>query len=89
MSKSIALKISVLMADHLEVIKGAKIDFHYEEEKQLFIASSEKLSFGIAKTMIEGNAEDLQSLGKDFSGIVVKNDPVTRIMIVKIKKGKV
>lgn len=78
------MRITVLMADRYEITKGAKIDFCFDKESQMYIASSEGRTFGIAKTMIHGEKEDMESLGTVFSGVVLKNEPLKKLMEVMV-----
>lgn len=78
------------MADRYEISKGAKIDFCFDKESQIYIASCEGQTFGIAKTMMHGDKEDMESLGEAFSGVVLKNEPMKKLMEVMVaaEKGK-
>lgn len=83
-----AMKLHVLMAGEYDVVRGARIDFHFDEEKQIYIASSEGRSFGIASEMLSGDKEDLLRMGADFSGIVLKTDFEQHLMEVKVFEKK-
>lgn len=82
------MKLHVLMAGDYDIAGGARIDFHLDEEKQIYIASCEGKSFGIAKTVLSGEKEDLEGLGKDFSGIVLGTDIAQHLLEVKIVTGR-
>lgn len=77
------------MADRYEISKGSKIDFCLEKEKQMYIASCEGQTFGIAKTMMHGEKEDMEGLGVSFSGVVLKIEPMKKLMevIVAAERG--
>lgn len=78
------MKITVLMADRYEITKGAKIDFSFDKERQMYIASCKGRTFGVAKTMLHGEKEDMESLGTAFSGVVLKNEPMKKLMEVMV-----
>lgn len=78
------MKLHVLMAGKYDVVKGARIDFHFDEQKLIYIASCEGRSFGIASEMVSGDKEDLLRMGPDFGGIVMKTDFKRLLMEVKI-----
>lgn len=68
------LKLFVLMAGKYDIAEGAKIGFHLDVEKNLYIASCDRKDFGIVKCIKDGSKEDLQMLGTDFDGIVLHMD---------------
>lgn len=68
------LKLFVLMAGKYDIVKGAKIRFHLNAEKNLYIASCDQKDFGIVKFIKGGCKKDLQALGMEFGGIVLHTD---------------
>lgn len=84
----VTMKLWVLMAGQYDIVKGARIAFHLDEEKGLYMASCEGRTFGIAKSMMEGDSEDLWRLGNDFSGVVLHVDHEKRLMEVKVAARK-
>ena len=51
------MKLQVLMAGSYDISEGKKIDFQFDEQKEIYIASCEKAAFGILKTLICGTKE--------------------------------
>lgn len=78
------VKFHVLMAGNYDIARGAKIDFHFETEKLIYIASCEGKSFGIANEMLGGEKEDLERLGASFSGVALNVDHNQHLMEVKV-----
>lgn len=78
------VKLHVLMAGNYDITRGAKIDFHFEADKLIYIASCEGKSFGIANKMLNGEKEDLERLGANFSGVALKIDHNLHLMEVKV-----
>lgn len=74
------------MADRYEIAEGSKIDFHLQGD--IYMASCDGMTFGVAKTMVDGNQEDLDRLGSDFSGVVIRSDSLWRLLEVKVKIQK-
>ncbi len=68
------LKLFVLMAGKYDIVKGAKIGFHLNVEKNLYIASCDQKDFGIVKFIKDGCKKDLQMLGTEFCGTVLRTD---------------
>lgn len=82
------IRLHVLMAGEYDVVRGARIDFNFDEDKQIYIASCEGKSFGVANELLSGDKEDLLGMGSDFGGIVLKIDFEQHLMEVKVlKKG--
>ena len=48
------MKLFVLMAGRYDIAKGAKIHFHLDQEKNLYIASCDQKDFGIVKFIKDG-----------------------------------
>ena len=69
------MKLLVMMAGRYDIVKGAKIRFYLDVEKNLYIASCGRKDFGVVKSINGGSREDLRMLGTDFGGIVVRTDP--------------
>lgn len=68
------IKLFVLMAGRYDIVKGAKIRFHLDVEKHLYIASCGQKDFGVVKFIKDGNKNDLQVLGTEFDGVVLHTD---------------
>lgn len=68
------LKLFVLMAGKYDIVKGAWVRFHLNAEKNLYIASCDQKDFGIVKFIKDGCKKDLQMLGTEFGGIVLRTD---------------
>ena len=83
-----AMKIVVLMAGQYEIPQGARIDFHFDREKDIYVAACERKAFGIAKMVQEGEKCDLENLGTDFSGIALEINLPKRLLVAKIARGK-
>lgn len=79
-----AMKLQVLMAGSYNISKGKKIDFQFDEQKEIYIASCEKAAFGILKTLLYGTKAQLTQMGNSFSGTAVKVMPEAHYMIVKV-----
>lgn len=79
-----AMKLQVLMAGSYDISEGKKIDFQFDEQKEIYIASCEKAAFGILKTLICGTKEHLTQMGNSFSGTAVKVMPEAHYMVVKV-----
>lgn len=79
-----AMKLQVLMAGSYNISKGKKIDFQFDEQKKIYIASCEKAAFGILKTLLYGTKAQLTQMGNSFSGTAVKVMPEAHYMIVKV-----
>lgn len=78
------MKLQVLMAGSYDILEGKKIDFQFDEQKGIYIASCEKAAFGILKTLICGTKAQLKQMGNSFSGTAVKVMPEAHYMIVKV-----
>lgn len=78
------IKLRVLMAGNYNIARGSKIDFHFHDEKLIYLASCEGKSFGIASEMLNGKKEDLDQLGSDFSGVALKINDKQHLMEVKV-----
>lgn len=72
------------MAGSYNISKGKKIDFQFDEQKEIYIASCEKAAFGILKTLLYGTKAQLTQMGNSFSGTAVKVMPEAHYMIVKV-----
>ena len=79
------MKLLVLMAGRYDIVKGAKIRFYLDAEKNLYIASCDRKDFGIVKFLKDGSKKDLQVLGTEFSGIVLHTDLDQYLMEVLVK----
>lgn len=79
------MKLLVLMAGRYDIVKGAKIRFYLDAEKNLYIASCDRKDFGIVKFLKDGSKKDLQVLGTEFSGIVLYTDLDQYLMEVLVK----
>lgn len=79
------MKLLVLMAGRCDIVKGAKIRFYLDAEKNLYIASCDRKDFGIVKFLKGGSKKDLQVLGTKFSGIVLHTDLDQYLMEVLVK----
>lgn len=79
------MKLLVLMAGRYDIVKGAKIRFYLDVEKNLYIASCGRKDFGIVKFLKDGNKKDLQMLGAEFDGIVLHTDLDQYLMEVLVK----
>ena len=79
------IKLLVLMAGRYDIVKGAKIRFYLDAEKNLYIASCDRKDFGIVKFLKDGSKKDLQVLGTEFSGIVLHTDLDQYLMEVLVK----
>ncbi len=79
------MKLLVLMAGRYDIVKGAKIRFYLDADKNLYIASCGRKDFGIVKFLKDGSKKDLQVLGTEFSGIVLHTDLDQYLMEVLVK----
>lgn len=79
------MKLLVLMAGRYDIVKGAKIRFYLDADKNLYIASCERKDFGIVKFVKEGSKKDLQMLGTEFDGVVLHTDSDQYLMEVLVK----
>jgi len=79
------MKLLVLMAGRYDIVKGAKIRFYLDVEKNLYIASCGRKDFGIVKFLKDGNKKDLEMLGTEFGGVVLCTDPDQYLMEVSVK----
>ena len=52
------MKLLVLMAGRYDIVKGAKIRFYLDAEKNLYIASCGREDFGIVKLVKEGSKKE-------------------------------
>ena len=87
MKKSIRLQ--VIMAGEYDISAGKKVDFSYDKENQIYIASCEKLEFGVVERILQGAKKDLKRMGLKFSGISLIVRVKEREMEVKVfRKGK-
>ena len=82
------MKLLVLMAGRYDIVKGAKIRFYLDADKNLYIASCERKDFGIVKFVKEGSKKDLQMLGAEFDGVVLHTDSDQYLMEVLVKAQK-
>ena len=82
------MKLLVLMAGRYDIVKGAKIRFYLDADKNLYIASCERKDFGIVKFVKEGSKKDLQMLGAEFDGVVPHTDSDQYLMEVLVKAQK-
>lgn len=82
--KRTSISLQVIMAGKYDFEVGKKVNFRLDPETRLYMVSSEQLEFGLAKSLVRGKREELQSLGSDFSGIVVQSSPETMRMMVKV-----
>ena len=80
------MKLFVLMAGRYDIAKGAKIHFHLDQEKNLYIASCERKDFGIVKYLKDGNKKELQMLGTDFDGVILRTDFNQYLAEVAVKR---
>ena len=80
------MKLFVLMRGRYDVAKGAKIHFHLEQEKNLYIASCDQKDFGIVKYLKDGNKKELQMLGTDFDGVILRTDFNQYLAEVAVKR---
>lgn len=79
------MKLLVLMAGRYDIVKGAKVRFYLDVEKNLYIASCGRKDFGIVKFLKNGNKKDLQMLGTEFDGVVLHTDLDQYLMEVLVK----
>jgi len=68
------MKLFVLMAGRYDIVKGAKVRFRLDMDKNLYIVSCKQKDFGIVKSIKDGNMDDLQMLGTEFDGVVLHTD---------------
>ncbi len=68
------MKLFVLMAGRYDIVRGAKICFHLDVEKNLYVASCDRKDFGIVKFLKDGSKKELQMLGAEFTGVVLHTD---------------
>lgn len=79
------MKLLVLMAGRYDIVKGAKIWFYLDADKNLYIASCDRKDFGIVKYLKDGSKKDLQVLGTEFNGVVLHIDLDQYLMEVLVK----
>lgn len=79
------VKLQVLMAGMYRIPKGKKVEFSYDRGYGLYIASSDRKAFGLAKSMRRRQRYLLKKLGTSFSGAVVESVPEERKLVVKVK----
>lgn len=82
------MKLLVLMAGRYDIVKGAKVRFYLDVEKNLYIASCSRKDFGIVKFLKDGSKKDLQMLGTEFDGVVLHTDLDQYLMEVVVKAQK-
>lgn len=82
--KRTSISLQVIMAGKYDFEVGKKVNFRLDPETRLYMVSSDQLEFGLAKSLVRGKREELQSLGNDFSGIVIQSSPETMRMMVKV-----
>lgn len=80
-----AMKLQVLMAGTYQIPKGKKVEFEYDNEYGLYLASSEGKTFGLVKPPERGKRRRLRGLGNTFSGSVIESIPKERKLIVKVR----
>lgn len=77
--------MEVLMAGVYSIPEGKKVDFSYDLQKNLYMASCDEKVFGLANSIKGKSKISLMKLGTEFSGCVVKSCPSQRRLTVKIK----
>lgn len=80
------MKLFVLMAGRYDIAKGANIHFHLDQGKNLYIASCDQKDFGIVKYLKDGNKKELQMLGTDFDGVILRTDFNQYLAEVAVKR---
>lgn len=80
------MKLFVLMAGRYDIVKGAKIRFYLDADKNLYIASCGRKDFGIVKFVKDGSKKDLQMFGTEFDGVVLHTDLDQYLMEVLVKE---
>ena len=80
------MKLLVMMAGRYDIVKGAKIRFYLDVEKNLYIASCGRKDFGIVKFLKDGNKKELQMLGTDFDGVILRTDFNQYLAEVAVKR---
>lgn len=63
------MKLLVLMAGRYDIVKGAKIRFYLDVEKNLYIASCGRKDFGIVKFLKDGNKKTLRCLVQSLAAL--------------------
>lgn len=82
------MKLQVLMAAKEGISQGKKIDFEFDPQSSLYIASCEGKAFGVAKSLVSGKRCHLKRLGNSFSGVAIRVSPEERNMEVKIMQER-
>ncbi|MDR1548986.1 MAG: hypothetical protein LBT06_10425 [Hungatella sp.] len=82
--KRTSISLQVIMAGKYDFEVGKKVNFRLDPDTGLYLVSSEKIEFGLAKSLVRGERETLKSLGSNFSGIVIQSSPETMRMMVKV-----
>lgn len=80
------MKLLVLMAGRYDIVKGAEIHFRLDPEMNLYVASCEQKDFGIVKYLKDGNKKELQMLGTDFDGVILRTDFNQYLAEVAVKR---
>ena len=80
------MKLFVLMAGRYDIVKGAEIHFRLDPEMNLYVASCEQKDFGIVKYLKDGNKKELQMLGTDFDGVILRTDFNQYLAEVAVKR---